>query len=162
MCNSCYRDRAEHTHIILCTQNRSFPHWSARAFKSLIPPLHTRDPDTPFHTRPLAMDFWAFSRYLLAGLLACGKKATASLRCQRRPETKQVLETPNEKLNEKFNETSETTAPMTPPNLDNESWWPPWAHHGPNPSQRCSWDAHGNALTPRSGRRVKRTHSTDL
>ena len=145
------------THIILCTQNRSFPHWSARAFKSLIPPLHTRDPDTPLHTRPLAMGFWAFSRCLLAGLLACGKKAMASLRCQRRPET------PNEKLNEKFNETPGTTAPGTPPGIPDEAWWPRWAHTGgPSPSQKCSWDAHGNALTPRSGRRMQRTHSTDL
>ena len=40
---------------------------------------------------------------------------------------------------------------------DYEPWW-----HGASPGQMCVWDRRGNALTPRSGRIIKRTYSNDL
>ena len=82
--------------------------------------------------------------------------------CQRRPKTPEDELTETPPGDSAPGTPPGVSGPGTPPGIPAESWWPVWAHHGgPNPSQKCSWDAHG-ALTPRSGRRVQRTHSADL
>ena len=44
---------------------------------------------------------------------------------------------------------------------DSAEDYDPWCQ-GPSPGQCCTWNSSGKALTPRTGRVIKRTHSDDL